>query len=84
MGDSADPTALDAAVVLAEWYLELGYLQQADAVQFLHDTFGEVFVGATEDGRMCFRRDVILALHDVAPLATMAMPVMCGDAQGVP
>ncbi len=79
MGDSAGPTALVAACVLAEWFLELGYLQQADAVQFLHDMFGEVFVGATEDGRICFRRDLMQALHDVAPLATTAMPVMCGD-----
>lgn len=83
MVDPADPTALDAARLLAEWYLELGYLERADAVQFLHDMFGEVFVGATDDGRMCFRRDVICALQHVAPLAVAALPEICGDDSGV-
>jgi hypothetical protein len=79
MEESAGPVALDAARLLAEWFLELGYLQHADAIQFLHDTFGDVFVGTTEDGRACLRRDVMEALHDLAPLAVAAMPVMYED-----
>jgi len=57
----------DAARLLAEWRAELGYLQHADAVQMLADTFGDLFVRPSASGCGCIRCDVLAALHSLAP-----------------
>jgi hypothetical protein len=60
-GDPRSATAADAAQLLAEWFVELGYLQHADAVQIVSDAFGDAFVATTEGGRRCLHRDVLEA-----------------------
>lgn len=60
-------TADDAARLLAEWFIELGYLQHADAVQIVNDEYGDRFVWMTEQGRWAVRSDVLDALRALLP-----------------
>jgi hypothetical protein len=71
----------EAARLLVEWFNELGYLQHADAVQILRDTFGDAFLVSAAAGRACVCPAVLDALHEFAPEAPPHTRVMCGDAE---
>jgi hypothetical protein len=62
-----DISVAEAARLLADWRAELGYLQLADAVQMLTDTFGDRFVRPSTSGCGCIRCDVLATLQTLAP-----------------
>jgi hypothetical protein len=70
----------EAAQLLAVWRAELGYLQLADAVQLLSDTFGDRFVSPAASGSCRIRCDVLDALHGLAPSPEWVCQVDCWDA----
>lgn len=74
-GDSV----VEAVRLLADWRAELGYLQHADAVQMLSDTFGDRFVRPSASGCGCIRCDVLAALHTLAPAPEWINLIDCCD-----
>lgn len=55
----------DAARLLAEWFAELGYLEQADAAQIVSDAFGDALIWTTALGTRAIRQDVLDALRSL-------------------
>ena len=60
-------TAADVAQCLSDWVAELGYLEQAAALQIVGDEFGDGFMWTDEHGRRGMRRDVMEALRALTP-----------------
>jgi hypothetical protein len=60
-------TAETVARSLAAWFVELGYLQPADARQIIVDEFGDEFVWTRECGACGIRQDVLVALRTALP-----------------
>jgi hypothetical protein len=63
----ASCTAADVARCLTDWFAELGYLEQATALQIVSDEFGDGFMWTDEHGRRGMQQDVMEALHALTP-----------------
>ena len=73
-------TAEDVAHALADWLTELGYLEQADALQIVRDEFGDEFVWTNARGQHGIRCDVLAALTALAPEANRSRYFMFWNA----
>jgi hypothetical protein len=67
VGSAAASSADDAARLLVEWFIELGYLEHGDALQIISDEFGDAFLCLGAQGERAIRGDVLDAVRVLMP-----------------